>query len=252
VKLCASAFLCFALLCPPAWAADWAELHTAANATGSTGTSRAVTITSSTAGSVLGVGAVCGVASGTAPTVSTVADNINASTSYSKLVSINDTTSHFDVEVWVALTPTSGATTITVTMSAACGNFLDAFVTEFTPPTSTTLSLETGTGTGINTASGNSTSCATGSITPVGTDDLVIALCGAPSVTAVSNSYNLRSTGDGNGWTDKFPISGATSTTMTTGTGRWDAVIGAIKAVASGGAAAGFNKRKKLENLIGI
>lgn len=207
----------------------WTHNQTVANAPGTSGSSRAMTITSTTAGQTLCVGIVAQNASGGAPTVTSVTDNQSDTfTQYGIFQHAGDNNTQ---AIYCSLSVASGVTSVTCTMSANVTSFLDCYVSNFSKTGGITISQDTGI-TGTN--SGSSASAATASITPTGTDNLVVAIGQAPSVTAVNNSYVLASNTDGNGWAYKLGVgNAATSTTMTTTSGGWWTLIVSVKGVSA-------------------
>jgi hypothetical protein len=172
--------------------------------------------------------------SGGPPGITSVTDNASGgSNTYTQYGLFQHAGDNATQAIYCSLTTShAGATTVTCTMSANVTSFLDCYATVYTATGGTTISQDTGI-TGTN--NGSSTSAATASITPMGTDNLVIAIAQAASVSAVSNSYSLNSSADGNGWADKMGVgNAATSTTFTTTSGQWFTLIVSIKGVASG------------------
>jgi hypothetical protein len=214
----------------------WSAGTTVANAPGTSGTSRAMTISSTSAGVILCVGIVAQNASGGAPTVTSVTDNgsggSNTYTQYGIFQHAGD--NNTQAIYCTGETTHASVTSVTCTMSANVTSFLDCYVTPFTKTVGITTSQDTGI-TGTN--SGSSASAATASVTPSGTDNLVVAIAQAPSATAVNNSYTLASNADGNGWAYKLGVAHvATTTTFTTTSGGWWTLIVSVKGVSSAAA----------------
>lgn len=211
------------------------------NAPGTAGTSRAVTITSSTSGNLICLSFAAQNTSGGSPTVTSVVDNASGGSNTYTLATdfapggnnqriglycSNDGAGH-----WI--TTHGAATTVTLTMSANVTSFLDAYVTEYSYTAGATVTQDvTGAGT-----SGSSAAALTSSITPTGTSNLVIAFAQAPSVSAVNNSYNLLDSTDGNGFADKRNVTAtSTNVTFTTTSGGWFTIITSFKATGGGAA----------------
>ena len=137
-----------------------------------------------------------------------------------------------NAELWYCLDAVAGAGNVSLSITGGTATFLDGYVAEYTFTSGATLSVD-GTAAATN---GNSGSAATGTVTTTGTDDLILAAATTPSTSSVNNSFNLRSTADGNGVADRI-VSSATgyTCTFTTTSGFWVAVIGALKAVGGGG-----------------
>lgn len=220
----------------------WTRNQTVPNAPGTAGTSRAMNITSTTAGQAICVGIVGQNSSGGPPNITSVTDNkAGGSSTYVQYVLFQHAGDNGTQAIYCTLTAASGITQVTCTMAANVTSFLDCYVTIYTPTAGLIVTQDTGIS---GTNFGSSTAAATASITPTGTDNLVIALTEAPSVSTVSNAYNLNSNTDGNGWADKMGVgNAATSTTFTTTSGNWFTVIASIKGVAGGGGGAQVGRK---------
>lgn len=232
--------------------AGWSRVQIKTNATGASGSSRAVTMTSTASGSVLVVGVVAASTSGSAPSVLSITDD--RSNAYSKLVALNDSlTGHrSEVDLWYSLAPLSGVTTITVTMSGTASNYLDAYAAEYTPPASSTLAAESAN----NNNFGNGTSITPGSITTTGSNDLVLVMALVPSAQSVGSGFSLASKADGNAFCDLLnaPSGSYNPAIASSVSNPWDAVIGAISATAAApsGGLEWYSRQDWLENSRGL
>lgn len=188
-----------------------------------------MTITSSGSSHELCVWVIGANSTGSPPNVSSVTDNKSGGSSTYTQVGIFQTGTQL-LAIYCALNVASGITSTTCTLTATATGFLDCYTVEYTPPAGITVSIDNQTG----TDSGNSTSALTAAITPTGTDNLVLAAASAPSVSAVNNSYNLRSNTDGNGVADKLDVGNvSTNVTFTTTSGGWWTLLCDLKGVAA-------------------
>lgn len=148
---------------------------------------------------------------------------------WNNAISINEAATNPGAAIYYATNVNGVATTITVTMSGLC-SFIDLYATEYSGMQNSSPVDVT------NSAFGANTAATAGSVTPTVGNSLAVSLATAPSISAASNSWNLRDTADGNGWADKLNVSTtAQSTTFTTTSGIWSAVIVSFKSATGGG-----------------
>lgn len=207
--------------------ASWAFVNKNVNATGASSLTNIVTMTNAPAAHQVLVSFWAVAGSTVDPTV-TVSGGCNVS--WVRLVNGTQTANHLNFDITYCL-DAIGSGNVTGT-SSVTNSFFDGYVNIYSFTGGATISVD---GTPPAGATGTTGNAVTGTVTTTGTDTLVLAGALATTVSAASNSFNLRDSSDGNGVADRIVAVGAGyTTTFTTPNGNWVAVIGALKATTSG------------------
>lgn len=201
------------------------------NAPGTTGSSRVITLSASgTSGRVMLVLIVYTNGTSGALTMSAADNATGGSNTYTSLINSSYVNANGgQTGLFCAVENNAGATTVTVSLSSSASGFLDAYAMEFAGAANCTPDA-----TATNGAS-SGTTASSGAYTTSGSSDLLIGGCGAPSVSAVGNSWTLQSNTDGNGWAYKLNVAaGSQNASFTTTSGGWNCVAGSLQAAAAG------------------